>query len=471
MTATGQRFDVAIVGAGPAGLAAAIQSAELGLSVALFDEQAAPGGQIYRGIEQASPRLMQVLGADYARGGVLVARFRACGASYFPQSTVSYVGNDLELGVVRGSTLESHECGALVIATGALERPFPISGWTLPGVVAAGGAQALLKGAGLVPEGRLAIAGTGPLAYLMAAQLLEAGVGELTFLDTAHAANRRAAAAHAIGALRRADYLLKGLQLLRRTRSGARVVSGVLKVEAAGAGRVEAVRYATSRESAEIRTDALLLHHGVVPNTQLTRALGLEHEWSEDGCGFRPVLDPWLRSSRRNVFVAGDTGGISGAEAAEHTGRLAALQAAADLGRLGEARRDRMARASLLRLAGLAPLRRFLDRLYRPQPSHRVPTGDTIVCRCEDVTADEVRAAIEHGAHGPNQLKFFTRCGMGPCQGRYCGLTVSEMYAQAAGRSVADVGYFRVRLPVKPLALGTLATAATAIEKAVPYRT
>jgi bacterioferritin-associated ferredoxin len=183
------------------------------------------------------------------------------------------------------------------------------------------------------------------------------------------------------------------------------------------------------------------------------------------------VLDKWLRASRANVLVAGDSGGISGAEAAQAAGRIAALQAATDLGALSATRRDELARASRRCLSVLAGVRRFLDRLYEPSARHRIPDGATIVCRCEDVTAGEAQAAIAEGCVGPDQLKFFTRCGMGPCQGRYCGLTITEMISQATGAPPEAVGYYRIRQPVKPLKLGVLATAAAPIEKAAVYKT
>ena len=472
MSAAGSAFDVGIVGAGPAGLAAAIQAAELGLRVALFDEQAEPGGQIYRGIERATDATRRILGADYERGGALVGRFRDSGAAYFPRATVAYVSDDLALAVARDERLETFSCRMLIAATGALERPFPVRGWTLPGVFAAGGVQALLKGSALVPAGRVAIAGTGPLAYLIGSQLLAAGVRDLVFLDTTPPANYPAAALRIAGAFGRTDYLFKGIELLRGVRSGAaRYVPYVRHLEARGERAVTAVRYATPRGQEERAVDALVLHQGVVPNTQLTGALGLTHYWSSQQLCWHPVLDEWFRTSRSDVLVAGDSAGILGAEAAEDTGTLAALQAATALGRLSESARDAHAKAPRGRLQRLTRVRAFLDRLYRPAVHFRIPARETIVCRCEDVTVAEACAAIDEGCLRPDELKFSTRCGMGPCQGRYCGLTVTELIARQTRRAPADVGYYTLRQPLKPVKLGLLATAATAIAKAVPYKT
>jgi NADPH-dependent 2,4-dienoyl-CoA reductase/sulfur reductase-like enzyme len=472
MTSADESFDLGVIGAGPGGMAAGTVAAELGLRVAVFDEQPEPGGQIYRGIAKASPELKSLLGPDYASGLPLLRAFLRAGATRFSNATVTYVTDDLELGVMRDDVFETYRCAALIVATGALERPFPIPGWTLPGVLAAGGAQSLLKANWLIPEGRVCIAGTGPLAYLLANQLLAAGVRELAFLDTTPEENYRAAATLFLSALARPSYLAKGLRLVSGVRKKARpYVRNVRSLQARGAARVESVGYETARGSAEIATDWLLLHQGVVPNTQVTRALQCDHTWNADQLCWQPVIDEWGCSSRKGVLVAGDSGGILGADAAAASGSIAALHAAVTLGRLPLHRRDALARPHRRTLARLRRVRRFLDRLYRPLDAHRVPVGATIVCRCEDVTAEQARTAIAQGCAGPNQLKFFTRCGMGPCQGRYCGLTVSELIAQVTGKSVAEVGYYRVRQPLKPMQLGALASVARAIEKAAPYNT
>jgi NADPH-dependent 2,4-dienoyl-CoA reductase/sulfur reductase-like enzyme len=155
--------------------------------------------------------------------------------------------------------------------------------------------------------------------------------------------------------------------------------------------------------------------------------------------------------------VAGDCGGIAGAEAAALSGRLAALQAAAALDRIDIAERDRRAapiRAALARERGFRP---FLDALTRPASPMLVPDDGITICRCEEVTAGMVRRAALLGAQGPNQAKAFTRCGMGPCQGRLCGPLVSAVMADALDKPIAEIGAYRPRAPYKPITLGALA--------------
>jgi hypothetical protein len=156
------------------------------------------------------------------------------------------------------------------------------------------------------------------------------------------------------------------------------------------------------------------------------------------------------------VFVAGDGASIEGARAAESRGRLAALAVVNALGRIDGRTRDSDAHPHRRALAHALRGRRFLDALYRPADAFRLPEGETIACRCEDVTARQVADAAGRCA-GPNQAKALLRCGMGLCQGRFCGLTVTELIAQARGVPPDEVGYFRLRPPAQPLALGELA--------------
>jgi len=182
------------------------------------------------------------------------------------------------------------------------------------------------------------------------------------------------------------------------------------------------------------------------------------HHWDETQLCFVPEIDEWGRSSVAGVSIAGDGGGIAGAEAAAETGRLAALEAAWQLGKNDDFARDRHAGPYRAALAEARHGRRFLDVLYRPAAAFRRPGGDTLVCRCEEVTAQQVLDAVKGGATGPNQLKSFLRCGMGPCQGRLCGLTVTELIAKARNTAPGEVGYYRLRPPVKPITVAELAS-------------
>lgn len=449
-------YDLAVVGAGPAGMSAAVEAAGLGLSVCVLDEQAAPGGQIWRGVSRPAPLDPAVLGPDYHEGAELVERFLACGCDYRPEATVWHADEgELSFATPRGG--ETIRWRTLLNATGALERPMPVPGWTRPGVMTAGAAQILLKTSGLVADDAV-FCGSGPLLYLVVAQYLRAGVRVAGVLDTTPRGARLRASRHLAGALQGWPTLRKGLGLLREIdASRVKVIRHVKHLEMLGGDRLEAVGWRTADGHGTLPTAHAFLHQGVAPNTNFGRALNCEHVWDEAQLSWKPRTDGWGTGSRKGISFAGDVAGIGGARAATMTGRLSALAIAAGLGRIDAAERDRRAAEIRARLKRELAVRPFLDRLYRPAAALLVPPRDDVtVCRCEEVSAGEIRRAIATGAMGPNQTKAFTRCGMGPCQGRSCGLTVTKMLAGQLGVTEAEAGYFNIRFPVKPVVLGDL---------------
>jgi len=340
-----------------------------------------------------------------------------------------------------------------------MERPVPVPGWTLPGVMGAGAAQTALKSSGLVPSAPTVLAGSGPLVLLVARQLLAAGADIAAILDTTPRANYMSAAPLLPSAFLAGSDLRKGLAWLREVkRSGLAWHSGVSGIRIEGSEAVEAISFSAAGRRQRIACQLVLLHEGVIPNTQLTMAAGAGHDFDETQWCWRPRADAFGRTDIEPVLVAGDGAGIGGADLAADAGELAALAAAADLGRLAAGDLEARARPVIARMQRKRRVRRFLDRLYRPRQEVLAPPDDeTMVCRCEEVTAGELRRVAAMGCPGPNQAKAFTRCGMGPCQGRMCGLTSAAVLAAAGGRSMAEVGHLRIRPPVKPITVGELA--------------
>ena len=453
-------FDYLIVGAGPAGLAAAATAAALGIRAAVIDEQPEPGGQIYRGIESVAtkrPAHLVVLGPDYAAGLDLVKTFRAGKAEYLPNTSVWQIDGERNVFTREAGRTARIAAKQVLIAAGAMERPVPIPGWTLPGVMTCGAAQTLLKSTGAVPDGRFVLAGSGPLLLLLAAQLVRAGIKPAAIIETRP--NYFPALRHLPGFLKAPGYLQKGMSLLAELRNAGVAIKSGANLRIRGDDRVQEIEYdwhgKTQREAVEM----VLLHQGIVPNTNLALSLRCEHVWDDLQRCFRPCLDEWGNSSVAGVQIAGDNGGIVGAQASAFSGQLAALAAACALGKISSQERDRLARPLRARLDAHLRARPFLDALYRPAQKTIAPREpDTIVCRCEEIRAGEIRHIVtEQQCPGPNQMKSFTRCGMGPCQGRLCGLTVVELIAESRGVPVPEVGYYRIRSPIKPVTVGELA--------------
>ncbi|MGB6106034.1 MAG: FAD/NAD(P)-binding oxidoreductase [Pusillimonas sp.] len=454
-----QQVDVVIVGAGPSGMAAAAACAENGLGVVVLDEQPGPGGQIYRGITTASRHIRRTLGSDYCAGDTLVEGIRNSRIDYRPNTSVWEVTKEKYLHLTHQGRSSYLQARHIVLATGAMERPFPIPGWTLPGVMTVGAAQILLKTTGVATIGPVVLAGCGPLLYLLATQYLSAGVQIAAVVDTTGWADYRNALRHADGIAADPHSVVKGLKLLRALRK-AKVpfFKNASGFKAIGEDRIRQFQFQAGGRMHCIDANVLLLHHGVVPNTQFTWSLRVPHEWSaQQLCWLAETSPIGELAEAKDIFVAGDGAVILGAPAAALHGKAIGVEISYRQGRLPKAGRDQQL-ADLERLLGKARrFRRFLDALYRPKLAHRVPADEVFVCRCEEVTAGALRSYVALGCHGPNQTKSFSRCGMGPCQGRQCGLSVTEIIAEERGVEPGTVGYFRIRPPVKQVKLGELA--------------
>ena len=446
-------FDYAIIGAGPAGMSAALTLAEHGLRPLVLDRAPRAGGQVFRSAAHSPLSDTTPLGPDYTDGAVLIEAYEACGAHHVAGADVWHVGEDGRILYSLDGETHQAEARELLLCLGAIERPMPIPGWTLPGVMTAGAAQVMLKSDGLVAEGAVFV-GSGPLLLLIVAQYLRLGVKVRAVVDTTPRRNYLDAAPLLSSALSSWPMLRKGLALLAEIhRADVPVYRNAMNLEVIGTTRAEGLRFRTGK-AREIASDHIFLHHGVTPNPNMTRAMGLDHVWNEDQLTWHVATDQFGQSSLPHVAVAGDGAAIVGAEGAQHAGRLAALNMLHRLGRIDRDTRDREAHGDLAALTRLARARRFIDRLYRPTEALRLPSrDDTLVCRCEERTLGDLREGFAEGARDPNALKARTRCGMGPCQGRQCGPVVSGLLANWRDERMETVGYYRLRSPQRLLSL------------------
>ena len=453
MTAN-RTHDLVIVGGGPAGLSAASVGSELGLKTLVLDEQASPGGQIYRNIERVSPEVRRDLGSDYAQGLTLVETFRKSGAEYQEKAVVWNVEHNGNVYYSLNGKSSQIAAKKVIIAIGATERAVPFSGWNLPGVMGVGAIDAHFKSSGSLPAGPVVLCGSGPLLLLIVGHLTHFGVEIQAVLDTTPSGNILPALSSLPGALKRYDYLLKGVGMLaniaKKRITYYRQVQGY---KALGADRVEEVCFTVNDKEHRLPTEMLLVHEGVVSRCDFSMLLGLKHGWDPIQRYWYPETNDRGATASENIYIAGDGAYVHGGVAAAVKGALAAQEIAKDLGLLSPGEMsDATPRLEKELLRELAP-RPFIDKLYSPRKNLYSIDDDTLVCRCEEVRAGSIRQAIKEGCREPNEIKSLTRCGMGPCQGRMCGAALAEIVAESQGLQPDELRPLNIRAPVRNLSL------------------
>ena len=458
-----ETVDLLIVGAGPAGLAAATAAARTGATVLLLDSQPSPGGQIWRAADRAGSdaRRVAAFGKGAARAVRALSAAQAAGVQRIQDAEIIDLSTDrTAVWLHRGPPvrMRQSQARAVILATGAMERPVVFPGVGLPGVMGVGALQIAMKQGGMVPEGRIVLAGQGPLMLLTLSQLRSFAANVVTVASPGGRwAPGSLAGAGLAAAAAKPALITEGLLLaLRRGLSGVPSLYGLTGLEAIGTNRLEAVRLKTRSGTHEISCSVLGVHDGVVPETQLPRLVGLQHRWDPTTACFVPEADDFCQSSIEGFWVAGDGAGIAGWQAAEVSGQIAGMAASHALG-LGPAPPKALRRE----IARIRVARRFIEAVYPPLAVDALASDDAILCHCEGVTVGTVRSVIREGATGPNRVKTATRCGMGPCQGRQCGQALTRLIAHETGRSAGEVGALRIRPPLKPVLAVDYATLAS----------
>ncbi|MBB4910990.1 FAD/NAD(P)-dependent oxidoreductase [Actinophytocola algeriensis] len=421
--------DIAVIGAGPAGLAAAAAARGRGARVALLDSAGRPGGQYWRHRDGHNPipaSLRQDILAGHAVWHVEVE------ADGFVLHTTA--------GEVRARTV--------IVATGAYDRQLPFPGWTLPGVFTAGGAQAMLKGHGVPVGDRVVVAGTGPFLLPVAAALRHRVTGVF------EAGSPLGFARHPLAVARNPGKLVEGARYLRalhghripfHTRTAVVAAHGDDRVHAVTVARLDRNRRPVSER--EIECDAVAVGYGFTPQLELPLQLGCDTRLDADG-SLVATADEWQRASVPGVYLAGEVCGVGGAQLSVVEGAIAGAHAAG----------ARPRRSLLRKRAALRAFAAAMHDTYRVGAGR--PADDTIVCRCEEVTVREVReSVVDLGATDPRGVKLLARPGMGLCQGRVCGYATACLVAEACGRPVtaADLRGLAARPIAAPVTLGNLA--------------
>jgi NADPH-dependent 2,4-dienoyl-CoA reductase/sulfur reductase-like enzyme len=451
-----------VVGGGPAGLSAARTAARQGVHVMLVDENAELGGQYYRQIPGSFRP--GTLGKESVEGRRLIDEVRALGVE-LQLGTVAWGIFDQR--VVALATQDASErvvAETLILAPGAYDRPVPFPGWTLPGVLTAGGAQNLMKGYRVLPGRRVLIAGSGPLLFVVAHYLL-AGGARIVAVCEARPMRQPWRFAHRL--LPHLDFVQQGYRYWREIKeAGVPFLTGHVIRRAIGTSEVTGATVAAcdddgrpiARTDRHVEVDAVIVGYGFLPSLELSRLAGCEHRYDPDRGAYGPVRSRDMESTVPGVFIVGDGAGVAGSAVALAEGHLAGLVAAHRSDRLGGRAYSREASRARGRLLHLAGFRSVMDELYRFGPGvYTLAEDETILCRCEEVSVAEALEAVRDGATHANEVKAWTRVGMGRCQGRMCGPALAHLIAGAAGTAVTDAGVFTPRPPAKPIPLAAMA--------------
>ncbi len=451
---------IVVVGAGPAGMAAARAALLAGCRVTLVDEAPRPGGQIYR---QAPSALGQETSSN-AREEVRKQQFLQDFSEilgrieYRAETTAHSLFPGPELHVSDGKATEILHPEAVILATGLCEQAIPFPGWTLPGVLLAGGAQAMMKSNLVRPGDRAVVAGTGPLPLVAADQLAAAGA-EVRAVALFHPLSR--VAGDPLGCWAGRGLLAEGIRAYRRLRRvGTALLQGWMPLRASGheqLDRIVLARHdgqgrAEKERAREFEADLLVLSFGFTANSELARMAGISSRYQGPRGGWPATGDESGRTEAAGVYLAGDCAGLRGAYVAAAEGEIVGSVAAAEtLGKPAapciEARRRR---AKHLRFQqALAPL------FDLPPAVWDWAEDDTLVCRCEGVTKARLRQALAAGHRTLDGIKRNTRAGMGWCGGRGCLHAVAGLAQRAGG--VPDVEAMRARPLARPVPLGALA--------------
>jgi len=470
--------DLAIVGAGPGGMAAADTASRLGLSVLLIDEQHAPGGQIFR---QPPPDFREsdwLTGRNSRQGRSLMKRISANDSlRLLMRTTVCAVNRDhsgspdvrFSLTVDGTDRVEEIAAKAVLLSPGCFDLPLPFPGWNLPGVMAAGAIQAFLKGQQLVPGTRFVFAGSHPLQLVVADQIVQAGgvVAGVYFSQSPTRVLRLLRAP--LTAAANSDVLLQAAGAIwRLRRAGVPVRFRRTVLQAEGQESLQSVRIVccsadgTIQEdrTAEVECDRLGVCFGFLASSELARQSGAACRWSASRGGWLVNHDEWFCSTEPGLFVAGEITAVSGAAVAAVQGELAALGCALELGRISRERAVDLARPLRRRLARLSRFADMLSDLAWPGDRlfDRLMNASATLCKCEEVTVGHLLSLLDRHPHisTANAAKLISRAGMGMCQGRYCHFALTRLIAQQRQIPPERVGAFTARFPSNPVEINRL---------------
>lgn len=455
-----EQYDIAVLGAGPAGANAALEASKLGCRVVMIDEQQQAGGQVWRAKDAAissAPDTPETSAGNQLRRAVSDSDLTHLGNARVWQ--IEQVSEGWALHLLVAGRSEMITAKALILATGAREFVQPIPGWTTPGVIGLAGATALMKQA-LMPNGHCTVvAGSGPLVFFVASEIRRLG-GKVAAVVTPN--SRRDWIRSLPSMCRHPDLMWRGMiwiadLMLARVpiywRHAVREVHGETAVTSVQICELGA-DWAPLRDVGTIVADSVCLGNGLIPATEASQLAGVEITHIPKLGGWVPRVTKDGSTEVSGVFVCGDGAGIRGAAAAAIHGKLAGLSAAEFIGKNVGSQKTQLngsyssAASFGLAMTALSVPRSGLEKLTTPQ---------TIMCRCESLNRDQVLLEIQAGATSTNAVKSGLRAGMGPCGGQFCQTAIARLVASAEGLEEGHVPPPTARPPLRPVPASALA--------------
>lgn len=458
-----------IIGAGPAGINAAITLAEQGIESIIMDENPAPGGAIFRQPTKKislgfSPVIDNKSRQRATRLLENLERYKDKITVYNRAQVLGGLSEGDSIIVLHNNRVTELHYSALFICTGCYERSHPFPGWTLPGVMGVGGMQLQVKSNLVRPGHRVVITGTGPLLLLAAKQFHDAGMEVVGVYE----AGQKMDLYREIPALL-ADIplLFDGIKYLSYLKKqGIPVHYGWGIVGVRGVSEVSEITVAPYDKDWQpllnkqevINADSLAVNYGFTSRTQLTQQLGCAHSYYHDRGGFKPDVDKWHRTSCEKIYAAGDVAGIYGSYVAEVEGKISAYGHLVDLGQINDKEANLLCASLRNNLKRLIKFQHGFSKLSSPKEGLlSLPDKNTVICRCENVTLDKIDNAIATGIGDVTKLKMATRAGMGDCQGKSCGDFCRNYLAKQTQRSQQQIGKLNARFPLAPVTFAAFA--------------
>jgi thioredoxin reductase/bacterioferritin-associated ferredoxin len=449
-----KEYDLIIIGAGPSGVKAALTCSKKGLKVLIIDSNGNSGGQIYR----APPKSYIKKSEKSLEENLIQIKF----SENLKKSNIDTAYNHTVWQVSPGFKIDAfNENGTiqwntknLIVATGTYEKIIPFDGWTTPGVIGLAACTILLKAHQTIPGNKIILAGNGPLLILVAYYMLKFGGKVDAIVDTS---SKFEWIKSMISLIFNPKNFIQGISWISKiifSRVPIYSNSLINKVDKIDKGISVKIQNIKNKKIKELTSEVLAVGHGLIPSTDISRLLKVNHSYNELKGGWVPKLDKYFKSSIKGLYIVGDGSGISGAIAAEEKGELAAIAILKDLNLISEKEFQNNNDRIIKKLNRYEIFAKGIAKLNTtPQSLIENINNDTVICRCEDITKKDIINSVKNGAKNLNQIKSWTRFGMGPCQGRTCQYAVAKVASQHLKCNMKDLGYLTGRTPLRPFPL------------------